>query len=1123
MPKFPKAELLELFFLEVESYIPEIWQGLEALSFDRTKLTAIHELHRLFHNIKGAASQVHLSDLSNGAKIVESALDALLEEKQYISDQFLEALNRTADLLVKYCNDKNHFPDEGQNFHQQIVSLFLQREEDEEAKRRQNGRGVDELQEYLHDVRSIFPLLQELAGCLTEDGSDNGHDIAVYGKLSYAISLLSTTLLTAGMKQQSLLMQDFHLLMEKLHCAAIPHQPEMAGLMQDFLGFLEMSFSHEDPENSTTIQRVKEQLRRFKEVLAEPDQKEEGFSLPEEILDGDAQDIFDDDPVTDEESIGLLEELGESNFIEEEGEDEPVDEDQLLLMEIFREECDEHLIIINQSLNLLENNIKEPTDLTTELQASVSDMRRAVHTLKGAASMTGVNLLAKGAHSLEDLLDWLHDEAEKISPREVQIIASGIDIIEVLSQSPRATVSAGLDKLVKTINDYLAVKSGTKNIGDTSPENPLRELVEVEPNARPVPAGAAAPPEPVVADNTPAALPGDSGTLRVRLEDLDELVSIEGELVVTRGAVEKMVEEFSQTLVELEIVKDNLRRKSQELESGFEVQSLYGFNPFTTQGGADEPINSELADFDPIELDRYSQLNLIIRSLNEISVDVNSIHTTLTSLAGNISGQVGKQQLTMRLMQDKLMRIRMTPLSSISRVLFRTVRDTAVKLGKKATLTVTGEDVYMDRFVWAKITDPLMHILRNGVDHGIEATDVRVAAGKPETGTINLQAEQRSRYVVLRISDDGGGIDYTLIKDKIRREGLAENPEAISEKELLEYLFHSSFTTRQNVTTISGRGVGLDVVRRNIQDLRGSIKIHNNQGQGVEFEIHIPFSLSVNRAAMVFVAGREFAIPLQDILQVKHFSTREILDTKETGGLALEFGQGVVPVYNLGYHLQLEKRMDTLPTGSEGILAILFMKGEEQHAVAIDSVVEQREIIVKNLGSHLSHVRGISGVTLTGSGGLIPILNLRELVETKVAEEVIDSEPQLQMELNEPLKVLIVDDSISVRHSVARLVESQSWKQQQAVDGLDALAKLESFIPDVIILDIEMPRMNGYELKSSLNNQPMYKDIPIVMLTSRASEKHQQKARELGIEHYLTKPYQDDTFVRLLENIRSGS
>jgi chemosensory pili system protein ChpA (sensor histidine kinase/response regulator) len=428
----------------------------------------------------------------------------------------------------------------------------------------------------------------------------------------------------------------------------------------------------------------------------------------------------------------------------------------------------------------------------------------------------------------------------------------------------------------------------------------------------------------------------------------------------------------------------------------------------------------------------------------------------------------------------------------------------------------------MDRFVWAKITDPLMHILRNGVDHGIETGEVRLAAGKPETGTINIQAEQRSRYVVLRISDDGGGIDFSLIKDKISRERLADNPEALDEKQLLEYLFHPSFTTRQNITTISGRGVGLDVVKRNIQGLRGSIQIHNHPGQGVEFEIHIPFSLSVNRAVMVSVAGKEFAIPLQDILEVKHFPTGEIRADDGLDKLSLKFGNDFVSLTNLAYHLQLEKRMDSLSAGTEGILAILFMKGEEQCAVAIDSVIEQREIIIKNLGSHLTHVRGISGVTLTGSGGLIPILNLRELVEERFVDVIID-EPLLQMELNEPLKVLIVDDSISVRHSVARLVESQSWKQLQAVDGLDALAKLENFSPDVIILDIEMPRMNGYEFKSSLNNQPMYKDIPIVMLTSRASEKHQQKARELGIEHYLTKPYQDDAFVRLLENIRSGN
>lgn len=1141
MPKFPNVELLELFSLEVESYIPEIRQGLQALSSDRAAITVIRELHRLFHNIKGAASQVHLSDLSDGARVVESTLDTLIEKEQPVSDHMLTALERTVDLLADISDEENLFSDEGHNFHEQIVSLFLHDSDGVETGCGQSDKSVAELQEYLQDVRSIFPLLQDLAGCLTEDGRDDDRDILIYGKLSSAVSLLAGTFLAAGMKQQNQLMLDFHLLMDKLHSAAIPHQPEMAGLILDFLQFLEVSFSHDDPENSTTIKRVKEQLHRVKALLEGVGQ-EKGSSFGEKTH-LDSFDIFDDS-AADDESIDILEEFS-SNFIDGEREeefeevelhdevnqkldtiqedqdhvDEPVDEDQLLLMEIFREECDEHLIVVNQSLNILENKVHETCDLTPELKDSISEMRRAVHTLKGAASMTGVNLLAKGAHSLEDMLDWLHDEAVEISPLEVQIIANGIDIIEILSQSPQAANSGRLDELVHTIDKYLATISGQEESEEREPDESMGESVEAETVTAPASPEIALR-EPGFVENTPAVLE-ESGTLRVKLDDLDELISIEGELIVTRGAMEKMVEEFSQTLFELDNVKENLRRKSQELESGFEVQSLYGFNPIISQGGSQVPDSSDLAEFDPIELDRYSQLNLIIRSLNEISVDVNSIHTTLASLAGEISGQVGRQQLTMRLMQDKLMRIRMTPLSSISRVLFRTVRDTATKLGKKAALTITGEDVYMDRFVWAKITDPLMHILRNSVDHGLETAEVRLAAGKPETGTINIQAEQRSRYVVLRISDDGGGVDFSLIKDKISRERLADNPETLDENQLLEYLFHPSFTTRQNITTISGRGVGLDVVKRNIQGLRGSIQIHNHPGQGVEFEIHIPFSLSVNRAVMVSVSGKEFAIPLQDILEVKHFSAGEIIAEDGLDKLSLKLGNDFISLTNLGYHLQLEKRMDTLSAGAEGILAILFMKGEEQCAVAIDSVVEQREIIIKNLGSHLTHVRGISGVTLTGSGGLIPILNLRELVEEESVGVTID-EPLLQMELNEPLKVLIVDDSISVRHSVARLVESQSWKQLQAVDGLDALAKLESFSPDVIILDIEMPRMNGYEFKSSLNNQPMLKDIPIVMLTSRASEKHQQKARELGINHYLTKPYQDDAFVRLLENIRNG-
>ncbi len=1154
MAKFSTAELVELFYQEIESYLPELEQNLGVLASDRNALASLETIHRLFHNIKGAASQVQLSDMSQGARVVELALDVVLDDRQPIPERLLATLNGTVELLIEYCYNKNH-NDVQQNFHEQVAALFTRLDVEQEAASRQTGQPAALLQEYLPDVRAIFLLLQQLADCLTGNGDNTEYNRLVYGKLAHAISILAVTVEAAGMIQQSRLMREFHLLLQKLHSGVIDHQPELPGLTLDFLQFLEISFSHENPENSTTVQRVKEQLHRFKAVLVALDQKEEVLAVAEEAgarttADLATSDFFDDSVAGDFSQF--MDEFDAPQFVVEEIEKieeskdladpapvvavstssaassvESSNEEELLLMEIFREECDEHLLVINQSLNFLENKVKDSIGLTAELQASVAAMRRAVHTLKGAASMTGVSLLAQGAHVLEDMLDWLHDEAKTIHPGDVQVIATGIDVIELLAQSPQATESARLDSLIDTISQYLLSCSTAPAAEDSVPtelvlpsvkEKMERAAIVPVADVEPAPAGEMLPTkqtEPVRVEND-AALPGDSGTLRVRLEDLDELVSIEGELVVARGAMEKMLEEFSLSLVELENVKDALRRKSQELESGFEVQSLYGFNPVGARGGGNGPVNSGMADFDPIELDRYSQLNLLIRSFNEIAVDVNSIHSTLTSLAGDISGQASKQQLTMRLMQDKLMRIRMTPLSSISRVLFRTVRDTATKLGKKVALTVTGEDVYMDRFVWARITDPLMHILRNAVDHGVESPELRTAAGKPETATISVHAEQRSRYVVLRITDDGGGINFTLIKEKLAREGLVDTPEALSEKELLEYLFHPSFTTRQEITTLSGRGVGLDVVKRNIQDLHGSVQIHNNPGQGVVFAIQIPFTLSVNRAVVVSVAGREYAVPLQDILQVQHFSPGEI---DKTTGLSVPFGDGYIPAINLGFHLQLERKMDTLIAMSEGLLAILFMKGEEPYAVTIDSVIEQREIIVKNLGSHLTHVRGISGVTLTGTGGLIPILNLRELVDVEIEYAGTDNVSQVQVEPTAPIKVLIVDDSISVRHSVARLVESQSWQQQQAVDGLDALAQLESFLPDVIILDIEMPRMNGYEFKSNLNNQQEYKDIPVVMLTSRASEKHQKKARELGIKHYLTKPYQEDTFVQLLEEI----
>ena len=580
-----------------------------------------------------------------------------------------------------------------------------------------------------------------------------------------------------------------------------------------------------------------------------------------------------------------------------------------------------------------------------------------------------------------------------------------------------------------------------------------------------------------------------------------------------------MLEKLSGSLGELTSTKEALARKTQELEVGFEAQSLYGFGPAPSPGMQSimEEPSSALSDFDPIELDRYSQLNLIIRSLNEISIDVNAIHTEISGLANEIRGQVSKQQLAMGVMQEKLMRIRMTPMSSISRVLYRTVRQTASNLGKDVRLTLTGEDVYMDRFIWTKTLDPLMHILRNCIDHGIEDGESRKLAGKPETGKISIVAKQRNRYVVIRISDDGRGIDIDRLRRKLLAEGFIDNSRSYSNEELLRFLFRASFSTKEDISQISGRGVGLDVVLKNIQELRGSVRIENSPGKGVTFELNIPITLSINRAIIVEVSGRHFAVPIQEIVEVHKFSGHELETLEENKVL---YNDKLIDAVDLAPRLQLPPRSGDESSRAGRLMLVIDNDGEYQ-ALMIDSVVEQREIVIKNLGSHLRYVRGINGVTMTGEGSVIPILNLQELAsESQISVKTIETDAQ-HVEVDTPMQVLIVDDSISVRYSIARLVEGQSWIAHQAVDGVDALQKLEDITPDIIVLDIEMPRMNGYEFLAAMKAREQYAAIPVVMLTSRASEKHRKKAEELGASKYVTKPYDERDFVELLRETGS--
>ncbi|WP_163340080.1 Hpt domain-containing protein [Desulfopila sp. IMCC35008] len=1143
MSQLPREELAAILFEEVEGYLPRIGKGLSTLQKSGDDWEVMQEVFRIFHNIKGAASQVDFSELSAAAARSENLLAANLEEHISLSAVELNFLYGVHDSIDEFCSatDKSkdaeieHFKDilsSGYGRHTPEQTSFYEDDMFEadwtSVTSEPDADAVSELDtirlECLNALRSVLPLLQELADCSV---SENVPALVpqFISPMSRAVSTLATCSQTAGLNGQHRLLTNFHTLLETLGRTPSLISADTPALLKEFLTYLDVIFSLDPREGEAVVGRIQDKFTALSDLLISGGDADQDVSIDDDFIDEtEIDEIFNQqeeilfEETADPESYAgpsIEEEL----YVEEapasvEAEARVLSDEEKELFAIFQAECEEHLQVINSTLNSLEGSVVDAMTFTPDLLNTVSQMRRSVHTLKGAAGMTGFDYLSSCAHSLEDLLDWLHDDSDEINPDDVLVIADGIDIIERLSEDTTGQDRTSAEIYSEKIETYLNTRSSAS--ADAASESPLPQPVPANTIQQPeIPATveshqiAAAQPE---ADT---ALPGTAGNVRVKLDDLDELAGIEGELVVARGSIEKLMEQMNQSLIDLNSTREALNRKTQELEVGFEAQSLYGFGPAPIPGAqsiAEEPT-STLSEFDPIELDRYSQLNLIIRSLNEIAIDVNAIHSEMNSVANEIKGQVSKQQLSMGVMQEKLMRIRMTPLSSISRILYRTVRQTANNLEKDVKLTITGEDVYMDRFIWSKTLDPLMHILRNCIDHGIEDSFSRLEAGKPKSGSIHINAEQKNRYVAIRITDDGRGIDIDKMKAKLSAENILQEGVNYPDEELLRHLFRPSFSTKEDISQISGRGVGLDVVLRNIQELRGSVKIENSPGQGVAFELNIPITLSINRAIVITVGGRQFAVPIQDIVEVHKSSKEELAAGNDN---QLKWGENIIEKIQLAPRLQLESFEDD-ETFVQNLMLIIEADGTHK-ALQIDSVIEQREIVIKDLGSHLRYVRGINGVTVTGDGTVIPILNLLELAaQESLVVKTVEREDIPVRET--PLQVLIVDDSISVRYSIARMVEGQSWQAHQAVDGIDAMEQLESLTPDVIVLDIEMPRMNGYEFLAARVGHDKLSSIPVVMLTSRASEKHRKKAEELGVDSYVTKPYQEDEFVELLKSM----
>lgn len=604
---------------------------------------------------------------------------------------------------------------------------------------------------------------------------------------------------------------------------------------------------------------------------------------------------------------------------------------------------------------------------------------------------------------------------------------------------------------------------------------------------------------------------GSQEVVKVSAQLLGELVNLAGETSISRSRAEEQISELVFSLDDMQITVDRLQEQVRRLDMETEQQILY----------RQEQVESEgLEGFDPLEMDRYSQLQQLSRSLLESSSDLIDIKSTLADKSRDMETLLIQQSRINTELQEGLMRSQMVPFSRMVPRLRRIVRQVSGELDKRVDFHLENIEGELDRTVLERMVAPLEHMLRNAVDHGIEPGDVREAAGKSRRGSITLDLAREGGEIVITLTDDGGGINLAAVKSKAIERGLMEPEADLTDHEILQFILQSGFSTASEITQISGRGVGMDVVHSEIKQLGGTVEIDSTPGKGTQFTVRLPFTVSVNRALMVSVGGDRYAIPLNSIEGIVRVSPFELEAYYQPDAPMFEYaGQPYLLRYmgallHRGEKPILEGQLMPLPV-------VLVRGAEHSVAIQVDGLMGSREIVVKPLGPQFSMVQGLSGATVLGDGSVVVILDLLAMIRADAShlhrDMIYDQSGAL---VHRNTLVMVIDDSVTVRKVTSRLLERQGMDVITAKDGVDAVTQLQEMeqLPDVMLLDIEMPRMDGFEVASRVRHTSRLQDIPIIMITSRTGEKHRERALSLGVNEYMGKPYQE---VELLETINT--
>jgi len=757
----------------------------------------------------------------------------------------------------------------------------------------------------------------------------------------------------------------------------------------------------------------------------------------------------------------------------------------------------------------------------------VSELRRTLHTLKGSARMAGAMRLGQLTHLMESDLA-VGDAPAGASPEFFESMETSLDRIAFVLDRLRSGETNSRLPWVAERPDEVPVAT-VANVTAVAPVPPIAEHPVIVPLSPPPIVAAKAPPGmgppavvgavpvPAVTTHAAEAVPeletGTRAQLRVRADVIDRLVNEAGEVAIARARVEGELRSLKSNLLELTTSVIRLRAQMREIEIQAESQIQSQMSLMQEQHG----------DFDPLEFDRYTRFQELTRSLAEGINDVSTVQHSLLKNLDDADAALLAQARLSRDVQQRLFSIRTVPFGSLSERLYRILRATAKELDKRANLEIHGAKVELDRSVLEKLVGPLEHLLRNALDHGIETRDARVKAGKLETGEISLTVRQVGNEVVIDLADDGAGVDFAGVRERARTLGLFAAGTEPTDAQLVELLFQPGFTTASKVTQISGRGIGMDVVRAEVGALGGRVEVATTRDKGTRFTLTMPLTLAVAQAVLVRAGGRLWALPAPMVEQIQQIKSQALLDLYIQRKLNWQGRE-----YPFHYLPRLLGDMAHNPETLRYNSVLLLRSGQSHAAIHVDEMVGTQEVVVKNIGPQLARVSGISGATVLGSGEIVLIINPVQLAgradvpkfDPNDDERAVGDRPRAPVAVvsTQPL-VMIVDDSLTVRKITSRLLQREGFAVIAAKDGVDALQLLGEQLPDLILLDIEMPRMDGFEFAKTIKGDPKFVNIPIIMITSRTAEKHRSRAAELGVDLYLGKPYQEDELLRHLREM----